>query len=66
MAKKKKQLNAKYTKSNLPSKVCEVCDRPFEWRKKWADCWDEVKYCSDRCRRRKKQAKDTKTQPASE
>ncbi|MEH3774327.1 DUF2256 domain-containing protein [Enterobacter asburiae] len=21
------------------------------WRKKWAKCWDEVKYCSERCRR---------------
>jgi hypothetical protein len=19
------------------------------WRKKWAKCWDEVKYCSERC-----------------
>jgi hypothetical protein len=28
---------------------------PFTWRKKWADCWDEVKYCSDRCRKRKNQ-----------
>jgi len=25
----------KYTKSNLPSKICAVCGRPFEWRKKW-------------------------------
>lgn len=41
----------KYTKSNLPSKVCCVCKRPFEWRKKWAKVWDEVKYCSERCRR---------------
>ncbi len=56
MAHKKKPEKPKFTKSNLPSKVCGVCDRPFEWRKKWADCWDEVKYCSDRCRRRKSQA----------
>ncbi|CEL95326.1 unnamed protein product [Vitrella brassicaformis CCMP3155] len=41
----------KYTKSNLPSKICVVCERPFEWRKKWERCWDEVKYCSERCRR---------------
>ena len=41
----------KYTKSNLPSKDCIVCNRPFEWRKKWERCWDEVKYCSERCRR---------------
>ncbi|MEC7725797.1 MAG: DUF3253 domain-containing protein, partial [Planctomycetota bacterium] len=23
----------------------------FEWRKKWRDCWDEVRYCSQRCSR---------------
>ena len=41
------------TKANLPQKVCVVCDRPFSWRKKWETCWDEVKYCSERCRRRR-------------
>ena len=40
-------------KSDLPTKICPVCDRPFTWRKKWSKCWDDVKYCSDRCRRRK-------------
>ena len=43
-------------KSDLPTKVCPVCDRPFTWRKKWSKCWDDVKYCSDRCRRRKQAA----------
>lgn len=38
-------------KSDLPEKLCPVCDRPFTWRKKWERAWDEVKYCSDRCRR---------------
>lgn len=37
-------------KADLPSKVCLCCGRPFTWRKKWAKVWDEVKYCSDRCR----------------
>jgi hypothetical protein len=37
-------------KANLPSKVCIHCQRPFTWRKKWEKVWDEVKYCSDRCR----------------
>ncbi len=37
-------------KSDLPSKLCIVCARPFVWRKKWAKVWDEVRYCSDRCR----------------
>ena len=40
----------KFTKSNLPSKIFVVCNRPFEYRKKWEKVWDEVKYCSDRCR----------------
>lgn len=38
-------------KSDLPSKICVVCKRPFTWRKKWESSWDEVKYCSERCRR---------------
>ncbi|MCX5963801.1 MAG: DUF2256 domain-containing protein [Cyanobacteria bacterium] len=37
-------------KSDFPSKTCVVCGFPFTWRKKWEKCWDEVKYCSDRCR----------------
>lgn len=41
-------------KSDLPKKNCVVCARPFAWRKKWALCWDEVKYCSERCRRQRR------------
>ncbi len=37
-------------KSDLPQKTCIACGRPFTWRKKWEKVWDEVKYCSDRCR----------------
>jgi hypothetical protein len=37
-------------KQNLPSKVCETCGRPFTWRKKWERDWEQVRYCSDRCR----------------
>lgn len=40
-------------KENLPTKVCITCNRPFTWRKKWEKVWDEVKYCSDGCRRGK-------------
>ncbi|MGV2829780.1 DUF2256 domain-containing protein [Myxosarcina sp. GI1(2024)] len=43
-------------KSDLPSKICPVCGRPFTWRKKWKKCWDEVKYCSQRCRLHKSAA----------
>ena len=42
-----------HRKENLPTKVCPVCNRAFEWRKKWADDWENVKYCSERCRRNK-------------
>jgi hypothetical protein len=37
-------------KSELPTKVCECCQRPFAWRKKWERDWERVRYCSDRCR----------------
>ncbi|MFB9294297.1 DUF2256 domain-containing protein [Persicitalea jodogahamensis] len=47
-------------KSDLPTKVCNNCGRPFAWRKKWASNWEEVKYCSDRCRsQRSKPLKDS-------
>ncbi|MCB9880677.1 MAG: DUF2256 domain-containing protein [Planctomycetes bacterium] len=38
-------------KGDLPTKLCAHCSRPFAWRKKWARCWDAVRYCSERCRR---------------
>jgi hypothetical protein len=37
-------------KADLPAKTCLTCARPFTWRKKWERDWDQVKYCSDRCR----------------
>ena len=37
-------------KADLPEKTCEVCKRPFAWRKKWRRDWESVKYCSDKCR----------------
>jgi hypothetical protein len=40
-------------KQHLPSKTCIVCQRAFSWRKKWELVWEEVKYCSDRCRSQK-------------
>ncbi|MEH2313794.1 MAG: DUF2256 domain-containing protein [Nostoc sp.] len=46
------------SKSDLPTKICPVCQRPFTWRKKWQDCWDDVKYCSERCRRRRSQSQN--------
>ncbi|MEL6661691.1 MAG: DUF2256 domain-containing protein [Pseudomonadota bacterium] len=38
-------------KGDLPEKTCPVCQKPFTWRKKWERVWDDVKYCSERCRR---------------
>jgi len=35
---------------NRPTKTCACCGRPFQWRRKWKDVWEEVRYCSDRCR----------------
>jgi hypothetical protein len=40
-------------KVNMPSKICAVCNKPFDWRKKWELNWDKVIYCSERCRRNK-------------
>ena len=40
-------------KQNLPEKICCTCERPFSWRKKWAKEWDNVKYCSKKCRTKK-------------
>ena len=47
---KPKAASKRVTKSTLPEKPCQTCGRPFAWRKKWERVWDEVKYCSDRCR----------------
>ena len=33
-----------------PEKLCPTCGRRFAWRRKWADVWDEVRYCSRQCR----------------
>lgn len=38
-------------KANFPTKICLSCYRPFAWRKKWKAVWDDVKYCSDACRK---------------
>ena len=40
-------------KSDLPTKTCAHCGRPFSWRRKWARSWETVRYCSEACRRGK-------------
>jgi hypothetical protein len=47
-----------------PDKTCATCGRRIEWRKKWERCWDEVKYCSDACRRSKPAGDDRKLEDA--
>ncbi|WP_099035941.1 DUF2256 domain-containing protein [Lacimicrobium alkaliphilum] len=43
-------------KQHLPEKICPVCERPFKWRKKWKRCWEQVVYCSNRCRNQRDKA----------
>eukprot|EP00751_Fragilariopsis_kerguelensis_P045758 CAMPEP_0170994960 /NCGR_PEP_ID=MMETSP0736-20130129/11285_1 /TAXON_ID=186038 /ORGANISM="Fragilariopsis kerguelensis, Strain L26-C5" /LENGTH=236 /DNA_ID=CAMNT_0011420979 /DNA_START=491 /DNA_END=1201 /DNA_ORIENTATION=+ len=53
-------------KSDLPSKVCLVCERPFTWRKKWERNWDEVTTCSKSCNAKRKSKNKTTTTAAEE
>ncbi len=39
--------------SMTPTKICQRCGRLIEWRKKWENRWDEIRYCSARCRSQK-------------
>ena len=36
---------------SLPTKICLSCGRSFTWRKKWERDWENVKYCSNACKR---------------
>lgn len=42
----------------LAEKTCPACGRRFAWRKKWAQDWPNVRYCSRACRRDKPDAED--------
>ncbi|MFS0713285.1 DUF2256 and DUF3253 domain-containing protein [Microbacterium sp. 2P01SA-2] len=48
------------TASTPPPKTCASCGREMQWRAKWARNWDEVRYCSDACRRRGIRPVDTR------
>ncbi|MGI9444218.1 MAG: DUF2256 domain-containing protein [Rubripirellula sp.] len=52
---------AKNKRTDLPRKTCLSCGRPFAWRRKWLRCWDEVKYCSERCKRQSKASVEPKS-----
>lgn len=45
--------------SELPTKICARCGRSFTWRKKWADDWEQVRFCSRACRRRRLRDEDS-------
>ncbi|MBZ4376875.1 DUF2256 and DUF3253 domain-containing protein [Corallococcus sp. AS-1-6] len=42
-----------------PPKPCAVCGRDITWRRKWARDWEQVRYCSDACRGKRTQARDS-------
>ena len=50
--------------SQPPDKTCQSCGRTIAWRKKWERSWDEVRYCSDACRRTKVSPTDTDLEAA--
>lgn len=39
------------TVPELPDKTCAACGRRIAWRRKWARCWEQVRFCGERCRR---------------
>lgn len=39
------------TTGTVATKTCAACGRTIEWRRRWASSWDDVKWCSDSCRR---------------
>ena len=49
---------------DVPTKICRSCGRTITWRKKWERNWDEVRYCSDACRRRGVTAVDQELETA--
>jgi hypothetical protein len=52
-------------KGDLPQKICSACLRPFAWRKKWRLNWDEVRYCSEACRKAPRSQVTTDTDPVN-
>lgn len=61
----KHQMPRGVKKENLPVKICVTCGRPFNWRKKWERCWDEVATCSTSCNRQRRLAKSASSSETS-
>ncbi len=49
---------------DFADKVCVRCGRTMQWRAKWAKSWEQVKYCSDQCRRTRATATDSALEDA--
>lgn len=45
-------------------RTCAACGRRIEWRAKWADDWDHVRWCSEACRRRRVRPVDRRLEEA--
>lgn len=59
MAKDKtKKPRVAQNKNGFEPKICAECNLPFEWRKKWEKCWDEVRFCSKSCKATSKSWKE--------
>lgn len=50
--------------SQPADKTCLACGRTITWRKKWERNWEEVRYCSESCRRAKVSITDTALESA--
>lgn len=50
--------------ANPDAKTCVACGRRIEWRKKWERDWEQVRYCSNACRRRGVNEVDTALEKA--
>ena len=50
MAHRKRETPDPDVASSRADKTCASCGRRIEWRAKWADDWESVKYCSSGCR----------------
>lgn len=46
------------------AKHCDSCGRRIEWRRKWAQDWTSVRWCSTACRRRKVRPVDRELEAA--
>jgi len=38
-------------KADLPRKTCLACGLDFAWRRKWARDWENIRFCSESCKK---------------